>query len=238
MFHVLAASAFLVLRSRWAVAAYLGVAVTAALCGLMYEPASGSQVAWAAYIGLWVASRALAPVVLVWLVVALRQAEAARHALATDAVDIERRRLRETVERAIGELVEDLLARGKRVTEFTAKDDVRVEQELRLLVGQSRRTLAAARQLLRGDVLSPRTELESAVALLRAAGVDAALDLPDEALPATLEHDARATLQEITNDLLRCDRGHVTIAVRREHDRWRVDHRVDSVRAVPRGPIR
>jgi hypothetical protein len=84
MFHVLAGSAFLILRVRWAVSAYLGLTVAA----LTWAAALGSDAAEAAWLGFSVTRYGLAPVVLVWLVVALRRLEAARHPAADRAVEL------------------------------------------------------------------------------------------------------------------------------------------------------
>jgi hypothetical protein len=70
MFHVLAASECLILGVRWAVSAYLELTV-AALTG---AAALGSDAVEAAWLGFSVTRYGLAPVVLVWLVVALRTA--------------------------------------------------------------------------------------------------------------------------------------------------------------------
>ena len=77
MFHLLAASALLVLRRRWGLPAYLGVAVAAALWATTFDKAlSGPPAGITAWSGLSVIGRSgLAPVIIVWLVVALRQLE-------------------------------------------------------------------------------------------------------------------------------------------------------------------
>jgi hypothetical protein len=80
-------------------------------------------------------------------------------------------------------------------------------QELGLLVDQSRRTLSTARRLLHRYTLPARAELETAEALLRAAGIDATVDVPEDELPTTLDGPTRTSLRRLTDELLRGDPG-------------------------------
>lgn len=208
MFHLLAASALLVLRLRWGLPVYLGVAVAAAVWATAFDNTlAGPTVGIAAWSGLSVISRGLVPVIIVWLVVALRQLEAARRALATRAVEAERQRIADELKRSVGDELEGLVALGVRSSELLATDPASAEPELRLLVGQSRRTLSNTRRLLRGYTLPARAELETAEALLRAAGIDATLAVPERALPATPDEPMRSSLRRLTNQLLRDDPG-------------------------------
>ena len=97
MFHVLAASSFLVLRPRWAVPAYLAVALAAALWSLTVDW-PGSPAGWAAWNAAVGDGPRLSPIVLVWLVVALRQLDSARprprHRRRRDGAATDRRRTR------------------------------------------------------------------------------------------------------------------------------------------------
>jgi hypothetical protein len=226
MFHVLAASAFLVLRLRWAIPAYLAIAAAAALWAVaanwdLPEPVAGT----AAWFGLSVIGRGLAPIVLVWLVVALRQVDAMRHVLAREAVEMERRRIDDEFHRSVGEELESLVAQGLRATELVATDQARVEQELGCIVGASRRTLADARQLLRRSTLTARAELEGTVAILHAAGVDVALELPDGESPSTLDETVRASLRRLTAELLHTGAGgRVVVTLVDDHGALRLEY--------------
>jgi two-component system, NarL family, sensor histidine kinase DesK len=238
MFHVLAASAYLVLRPRWAVPAYLGIAVAAGLWAVSLETGLvGPPAGWAAWFGLSVISRGFAPIVLVWLVVALRQVEAARQALATEAVEIERQRIAGEFRRSVGGELEELVAQGVRATELAAAGLGTVEPELQVLVSRSRQSLSAARHMLRGYTLPARTELEGAVALLHAAGVDVTLELADRELPATLDERVRAALRELTNELLHEDDRRVTLTLLSDAAGLRLEHRIDGGRMSSTEPV-
>jgi two-component system sensor histidine kinase DesK len=227
MFHLLAASALLVLRPRWGLPAYLGVAVAAALWATTFDQAlSGPPAGIAAWSGLSVISRGLAPVIIVWLVVALRQLESARHLLATKAVEAERQRIADELKRSVGDQLEGLIAQGVRSSELLPADPASAEHELRLLVDQSRRTLSNTRRLLRRYTMPARAELETAGALLRAAGIDATLEIPERVLPATADEPMRSSLRRLTNELLRDDPGgRVVITLTPDRGESLVDHR-------------
>src|SRR5262249_56478907 len=70
-----------------------------------------------------------------------------------------------------------------------------LEDELRALVEGSRRALAQARRTIRGyQRPSLRAELDTAAALLTAAGISTRLELPRGELPETLGAPPRAAL--------------------------------------------
>jgi signal transduction histidine kinase len=209
MFHVLAASAFLVLRPRWAVPCYLGIAAgTAAWAAAAFPDALvGPTIGVAAWFGLSVVIRGLVPIVIVWLVAALRELDSARQALASEAVATERQRIADEFKRSVGHELESLVARGTRSGELLATNPAVAGQELGLLVDQSRRTLSTARRLLHRYTLPARAELETAEALLRAAGIDATVDVPEDELPTTLDGPTRTSLRRLTDELLRGDPG-------------------------------
>jgi two-component system sensor histidine kinase DesK len=237
MFHLLAASSFLVLRLPWAVAAYVGTAFAAALWSLTIDW-PGSPAGWAAWNGLSVIIRGFAPIVLVWLVVALRQLDSARRALATDAVEMERRRIADELQHAVGRELETLVATGVQASELLTPTPAAAERELQRLVARSRETLADARRLLHQYALPARVELDSAMALLHAAGVDAALEVRDGALPGMLDETSRAALRELTNELLHDEyAGRVTVRVVRDDGVRRLEHRTDRASAAPAEPV-
>lgn len=231
MFHLLAASALLVLRPRWSVPCYFGLAAGAAAWAAADFPPEwlGPNVGFAAWSGLSVMIRGLVPVVIVWLVAALRELDSARKSLAVAAVATERQRIADEFTRSVGGEVESLVARGTRSGDLVATDPTMAEHELRLLVDESRRTLSTARRLLHRYTLPARSELETAEALLRAAGVDATVELPDQALPATLHDPVRSSLRRLTNELLQGDPGgRVVITLGPDSDGLRVEHRTNA----------
>lgn len=203
MFHVLASSAFLLLRLRWAAPAYVGTAVAAGAWSAAFDPGPEYQsAALAVYFVYFVMSRGLAPIVLVWVVVALRQLDQVREALAAEAVAIERRNIADAFHSAVGGQIEALVGQGERAAALTNTDPARAEPELRLLAGRSRRTLADARRLLHHQKPPARAELESAVELLRAAGIDASYWIPGGEPPPTLDDRQRSSLRRLTTALL------------------------------------
>jgi two-component system sensor histidine kinase DesK len=245
MWHVLAASAFLVLRPRWAISAYLGLAACAGIWGyalaerIPTTAARGSDAGWAAWFALMVVSRGLVPIVLVWLVVALRRLEAARLALANEAVEMERQRMDDEFQLAVGGELEVLVAVGERASKLAEAGLAPVEGELRSLVDRSRRTLAEARRILSRDTPPLRTELESAVALLHSAGIDATLELPDGDLPAALDDTLRSSLRRLTTELLHDDLpGPVILSLVNDGGRLHLERRSQAASTTPpRGPV-
>ena len=99
---------------------------------------------------------------------------------------------------------------------LAARDPAAVEPDLRELSAVSRRTLTEARRLVtqfRGVSLA--IELETAVTLLSAAGIDARVELPPTPLPSLVDEEIRASLRREVAALL-AGRGAgtgVTIAV-------------------------
>jgi two-component system, NarL family, sensor histidine kinase DesK len=240
MFHVVAASAFLVLRRRWAIPTYFALAALAATWTLAVEWRADLErgvdkdvVGFAAWHGLQVLNRGLAPIVLVWLVLALRNVEAMRHAIANQAVDRERRRIADEFHRSVGEALERLVAQSDRVAEHVATDPARARRQLESLVSESRRTLAGARQLLRRPSPTARAELEATVTILRAAGVDVTVELHGPAPRTPLDEPARAVLRRLTTDLLRTgSRGRVVVTLVADNGAQRIDYRTELVPAL------
>src|SRR5262249_20583499 len=96
--------------------------------------------------------------------------------------------------------------RGARTRGLAAGAGAAVEDELRALVEGSRRALAQARRTIRGyQRPSLRAELDSAAALLTAAGIQTRLELPRGALPDTVDAAARSALRAAVAALLRND---------------------------------
>jgi signal transduction histidine kinase len=114
--------------------------------------------------------------VLAWFAGALHQLRAARAELAAQAVLRERLRIDEELAGTVGA---ELRAIAADATALRDEDPATAERELRSLVEGSRRTLAAARRMIRAYQRVPlRAELDTAVALLEAVGIPTRLTVP------------------------------------------------------------
>lgn len=233
--HVFAASALLVLGPKWGLPVCLGLSAGAAAWSTVYawgvsEPATGLAT-WSA---LSVILRGLAPVILVWMVVALRHLEAARHALAAQAVDVERRRISDEFYGAIGGELEAIVADAVRAGELSGVAHGSAALLLRSVVSRSRRTLADARRMLRGYTMPLRGEMASAIALLTAAGLRGRLEIPDGPLPGALDEALRSALRELTSELLHEEPdGQVVVRLVRDGDRLRLQRSVEPTAMAP-----
>ncbi|MDT7580948.1 MAG: two-component system, NarL family, sensor histidine kinase DesK [Pseudonocardiales bacterium] len=116
-------------------------------------------------------------VVSIRLVRSVRQLRAAREELAAQAIARERARIDEDLTAVVGGALADLAGRADRAARLLDTDPTSADGELRVLVADARRTLADARRVVRGyrDV-SPAAELETAAALLAAAGIAARIE--------------------------------------------------------------
>jgi len=182
---------------------------------------------WAAFYTVSVVWQGAVVFVLVWLVGAARRLEHARLLLAEQALAHERLRIDGELRRTLGTALEAIAARGQRASVLAAGDAPAVEGELRALVEGSRRALAQARRMIRGyQRPSLRAELDSAAALLTAAGISTRLELPQGELPDTVDDDARAALRTAVAALLRDDAARrCSIVVARQDGRVRLELR-------------
>jgi two-component system sensor histidine kinase DesK len=199
--HSLAVSVLIVVRPPWSLLTVAAlVAAPTPLAVAFGDPQ------WAAFYTISVVWRGAAVFVLVWLVGATRRLEHARLVLAEEALARERLRIDGELRRTLGAALEAIVARGRRASELAGRDAARVEEELRALVDGSRRALAQARLTIRGyQQLSLRAELDSAVALLTAAGIQTRVELPHGELPETVDAAPRAALRAAVARLLRDD---------------------------------
>jgi hypothetical protein len=218
--HSLAVSVLIIVAPPWSLLAAAGlVAATAPLAVAFGHPQ------WAAFYIVSVIWRGAAVFVLVWLVGAARRLEHARLLLAEQALARERLRIDGELRRTLGAALEAIAARGRRASALTAGDAAALEDELRALVEGSRRALAQARQMIRGyQRLSLRAELDSAAALLTAAGINTRLELPRGELPETVDAEPRAALRAAVGALLRDDAARrCSIVVTRQGGRMRLE---------------
>jgi two-component system, NarL family, sensor histidine kinase DesK len=157
----------------------------------------------AVFFPIAVAVRAAAVFILVWLVGALRRVQSARSALAELALESERGRVDIELSASVVSELEEVIIKGVHAEEAARRGSPTVEEELESLVKGSRLALANARRIIRQyTIVSPAAELEKAAVLLRSAGIEATIELPDMHLPATLDQSLRAALQVAVAQLL------------------------------------
>lgn len=193
-FHALAASLLVSLRPRVSFPALALILLAVGIWGHHF----GSKVGAAEYVYLPAAvlDRAMTVFVLVWLVGALRRIQAARLALADEALEAERRRVDDELRATVGALLEDVVRHGDDALQTMGLDVREAPEELESLVEQSRRALAETRRLVgRYKLVPARLELENAASLLRAAGMQAIVDVADEELPPALDESLRSSLR-------------------------------------------
>jgi two-component system sensor histidine kinase DesK len=201
--HVVVVSALIVLRRPWSVLVCAGVvAAQAPLAHALDDPLPDGPYYYTVTL-LWRASAVFLPV---WLLGAVRQLQAAREALAEEAVVRERLRIDGELRLTLGTALDAIAGRGERAGTLVGGDRGALEDELQALVDGSRRTLARARQMISGyQRPSLRSELDSAVSLLNAGGIRARLVLPTESLPDSVDESLRSELRSATARLLRDD---------------------------------
>ncbi|MBO2452831.1 hypothetical protein J4573_37465 [Actinomadura barringtoniae] len=197
----LVVSAMLVLPSRLANPLSAVLLIASGLAG------RGLGMTWTDVPWLWftVLCGSTAMLMLVWLAAALARLQSAREALAQQAVAQERRRIDDDVHRTLGAALEAIASRGQATCDRLARGERSgLTADLTRLSEDARETLADARQRVRGYRRpSLRAELETAAALLSAAGVRTRLVLPQGPLPATIDDRPRAALRAIVTRLLR-----------------------------------
>ena len=220
--HSLAVSVLIIARPPWSLLAAASlVTATAPLAIAFGHPQ------WMAFYTVSVICWGAAVFVLVWLVGATRRLEYARLLLAEEALARERQRIDGELRRTLGAALEAIAASGQRASALAGVDRAALEDELRALVEGSRRALAQARRTIRGyQRPSLRAELDTAAALLTAAGISTRLELPRGELPETAGADARAALRAAVAVLLRDDGARCcSIVVTRQDGRARLEIR-------------
>ncbi len=155
------------------------------------------------YFMLLVGFRTAVVFVLVWLVGAIRRLEAARRALAVQAVEQERLRIDDELNRALGSTLREIIAVGAELAPLAERDPDATRRGLTALVGRSRATLADTRRIAAGfQHTSLRAELDTVMSLLRAAGVRAELVVAAGALPESMDARCRRDLYRALGDVL------------------------------------
>jgi len=155
------------------------------------------------YFVLVVSFRTAAVFVLVWLVGAIRRLEAARRALAVQAVEQERLRIDDQLNRALGSTLREIIAVGAELAPLAERDPDATRRGLDALVGRSRAALADTRRIAAGfRHTSVRAELDTVLSLLRAAGVRSRLVVASGELPETMDPTCRRDLYRALGDVL------------------------------------
>lgn len=212
-FHVVAVSALLVLRPRWALGVVAAVVAAQVPLPLLLDSQLRAAPSYYAVTVLW---RAAAVFVPIWLVGAVRRLEAAQRALADEAVVRERLRIDGELRETLGTALLSIEAQGERALTLVdvgagvgASAGSPLPDELRALSGGARQTLAQARQVVNGyQRTSLSAEIDTAAALLGAAGIPTrVVRLPDVGVDAGIAHPAdealRAALRADVARLLR-----------------------------------
>lgn len=224
---VVTVAALALLPQRWSVPTAVGVvALTAPLALALGEPAESAS--WMFFgASIWRVAFVFA---LVWLVGALQKLHEARHALAERAVAAERARIDREVTLNLGTALESTMEQGRRAADILSVDAETAIRELRALVARSRQTLAEARQMISGyQQASMAAELDTAVTLLAAAGVEARLVLPRGDLPKTVDISTRSALRSATAELLSTpDARSCVIIVSRRNGRLQINLDTDD----------
>ncbi|NUR61372.1 MAG: hypothetical protein HOV87_22325 [Catenulispora sp.] len=192
-------SALIVLPRRWAIPAGCLVLAAVAPIDLLVNPAPNPL--WAMLV---VGQRAGAVLVPTWFAGTMRQLRATRETLAEQAVLGERIRIDRELTGTVGDSLNTIAERAAAAAALARTDPEQARQDLMAVVDGSRRALAEARRLIRSYQRVPlRTELDTAVTLLSAAGVSAQLVLPDRDLPQHTDPELREMLRATVDRLLR-----------------------------------
>jgi two-component system, NarL family, sensor histidine kinase DesK len=223
-FSWLAVSVLIVLRRPWSYVIAIGLVAAAWPVALLI----GDRRNAAAWYALAAANRGATLFVLVWLAAAIQRLREARLALAEEAVTRERLRIDGELRHTLGAALESIVARGQWAAAQVAGDCAPLDTELRALIEDSRATLARARSMVHSyQQVSLRAELDTAVALLSAVGIETRLSLPHGDLPDDIA--LRAGLRTALVRLLRDDTPprYCLIMVTREDGQTRLELRTD-----------
>lgn len=224
--HALAVSALIILRPPWSLLVVAGLLAAPAPLAIAFGDPQ-----WAAFSAISVVWRGAAVFVLVWLTGATRRLQEARRVLAEQAIARERLRIDEELRRTVGAALQAIVAKGERASVMAARNPAMVEEELRVLVERSRRALTQARRTIRGyQQRSLRAELDSAAALLAAAGIQTRLVLAGGDLPESVDAGPRAALQAAVAQLLHdgAARHCLIVVTRRDGQVW-LELRTDGI---------
>lgn len=229
---MLAVSVLIVIRPRWSLPIAAGVVSAPAPLAVAFGDAEWAPLYTAAVI--WQGASLF---VLVWLLGATRRLQAARLALAEEAVAQERLRLDGELHRTLGAALETIVATGERAGGLAGHDPAAAARTLGTLVEGSRATLAEARRVVTSyQEVSLRTELDTAATLLRAGGVQTRLVLPAGDPPEKVDAAARSALRAAVTRVLRDGSvRHCTITVTQRDGQTRLELRSGTSSPAPEG---
>ncbi len=191
-------SAVIVLPRPWSVlaSAVVGLTVVVVIRVLF----GGTNPLWTAVVVL---DRSGACLALAWLSAALRQLLAARAELAAQAVLRERIRIDTELAQTVGTALGRIAGQGAAISRLAGSDPELAAEQLGTLVDGSRQTLAETRRMIRTYQRgSLGAELDTAVALLGAAGIQARLVLPGGDLTGSGDDALAASLRMVVDRLL------------------------------------
>ncbi len=221
-FHAVAVSALLLLRPRWSVPIF--AALTVAMIPLARTVAD-LTVDPLDYYALTLVWRTASVYVPIRLARAVNEVRAAQRALAESAVLAERIRVDNELRRTVGEALADIAVDGHRAGDLATSRPAEAAAVIGALVRRSRNTYTDARRIVKGfQTPSARTELDTAVRLLSAAGIAVDVRLPAGEGLDDADASFRAELHDATARLLRDDEVRAcTISVTRSERALRVD---------------
>lgn len=194
--YPLAASALLVLRPPWSFTAFgVLLAVPVPVAFAFGEPE------WAPYFAVGLPLTGLVLSVPVWLIAAVRELRAARHRLAGEAVVRERMRVEAELHETLGTALSAIATTGERAAELLTHAPDQAATHLREVAGAARATLSTARRQGAAWRQGPaRAELDTAVVLLRAAGIDAELRVPSGEVSSAQLTELHAQVARLLQD--------------------------------------
>jgi two-component system, NarL family, sensor histidine kinase DesK len=194
--YALAASVLLTIRSPWSLLVFAALAVVPIPVAYAFgEPA------WSMYFAFGVVINGLTIALPVWLIAAVRELRATRSRLADEAVVRERLRVDAELRDTLGAALESIAGTGDQAAGLAVRSPAMAAEHLHDVVDAARTTLARARRMVARFSGTPvRDELDAAVALLGAAGIEARLVLPPGPLPDSEE--LAKSLREAVSRLL------------------------------------
>ena len=202
-FHAVAVSALLVLRPRWSLPLF--VVLTAAMVPLA-RTLPDLTVDSADYYALTLVWRTASVYIPIRLARAVTEVRAAQRALAESAVLAERVRVDSELRRTVGEALADIAVDGHLAGDLATSRPADAAAAVNALVRRSRNAYADARRMVKGfQAPSARTELDTAVRLLSAAGIAVDVRLPDPPDLDNVDDAFRSELHAATTELLRSD---------------------------------
>jgi hypothetical protein len=197
-FALLAVSILIVVSLPWALAlSAVVIASAAAFAG------NDPLLPWP-FVALSIVWRTVTMYVPVRLVAAVGKLDGARRELRDRAVVRERLRIETELRRRLGGALQGIVHSAARAGSAVNADARDAAEELRVLVGRSRHALADARQLIiEFRDTSVGAELDAAVALLAAAGVESDVVVQDGLALGVVDARSRALVRSAVVDALR-----------------------------------